>query len=151
MPARDRRRPPGTSGADRACEPGPESRSGASRIGSAGACLRRSNRALRIFGASAAVDGRPQQSPRFRALAAIERRHAVVQQLFGLPLTLRERTARPFDVGAGTRMAAIEKQRPRPDVDRLVVVGRKVVIQAGEEQLLDFCVAIGVRRGFDRA
>ena len=105
----------------------------------------------RVVGASAAVDRRLQQSPGFRALAAIERRHTVVQQLFGLPLTFRQRAARPFDVGTRTRMAAIEKQRPRPDVDRLVVVGRKVVIQAGEEQLLDFCVAIGVRRGVDRA
>ena len=43
-------------------------------------------------------------------------------------------------------MASIEEQRPRPDVDRQFVACGEVMIEADEQELLDFCVAIRERR-----
>ena len=90
---------------------------------------------------------RLQQAPCFASVAAAERRGAVVQQFLGLPLPLGQRAARPLDVRARAGMAAIEKQRARPDVDGVLVLRGEVVIETGEEQLFDFGVAIRVRRG----
>src|SRR5918995_1196161 len=42
------------------------------------------------------------------------------------------------------RMIAIEKERPRPDVDGLCEVGGEILIEAGKEKALDFGVALGV-------
>src|SRR5262249_39339815 len=47
--------------------------------------------------------------------------------------------------------AAIEEQRARPDVDRELVARREVVIEAEEQQLLDFGVAILRRLDVERA
>ena len=105
----------------------------------------------RVVERRAAVDRGLQQAPRLAAVAALERRDAALQQLLGLPLPLGQRAARPLDVRAGARVAAIEKQRARPDVDRVLVVRGEVVIEAGEQQLLDLRVAIRVRRGVERA
>jgi len=41
------------------------------------------------------------------------------------------------------RVAAIEKERPSPDIDGLRVVGGEVVVQARDEQAFDFGVALG--------
>ena len=94
---------------------------------------------------------RLQQPARLVAVAALERRDAGLQQLFGFALPLGQRAARPLDVRARPRVAAIEKQRARPDVDGLVVLGGEVVIEAGEQELLDLRVAIRIRRGVVRA
>jgi hypothetical protein len=48
-------------------------------------------------------------------------------------------------------MAPIEKERARPDVDRAFVASSKVMVEAGKQQLLDFRVAIGVRRVVESA
>ncbi len=105
----------------------------------------------RFVGRRALTDGGLQQTTRLARLAAIEGRDAVVQQFLGLALPFGERAASPFDVGAGTRMVAVEKQRARPDVDRLIVVAGEVVIEAGEQQLLDLGLTIRVRHGLVRA
>jgi hypothetical protein len=99
----------------------------------------------------AAFDRRLQQSPRFVTVAAIQRGRAFLQQLLGPSLTLGERAARPVDVGTGARVAPIKKERARPDIDRLFVSLGKVMIEAGEQKLLDFRVAISLRRVVDRA
>ncbi len=62
----------------------------------------------RLVRRRAAFDRRLQQPPSFVALAALERGHAVLQQLLGLPLPLGLRAARAVDVGA----------RPRHGCDR---------------------------------
>ena len=77
----------------------------------------------------------------------MERGDAVVKQLLRPSLALGERAPRPFNVRAGTRMIAIEEERARPDVDSLIVLPREIVIQTGEEELLDFGVAISFRCG----
>src|SRR5438067_703051 len=48
--------------------------------------------------------------------------------------------------GARPRMTPIEKQRTGPDVDRLLILRGKVVVEADEEQLLDLRIAIGFQR-----
>jgi len=94
----------------------------------------------------AAVDRRIQQTPRLVALAAPKRVDAVLQQFLRLALTLRHRAARTLDIGARPRMTPIEKQRTGPDVDRLLILRGKVVVEADEEQLLDLRIAIGFQR-----
>ena len=96
---------------------------------------------------AAALHRRIQHLPRGLDLAALERRDAVVQQLFRLALLLGHRAARALDVRAGARVVAIEKQRARPDVDGLRVVGGEVMIEAGDQQALDLGVALGVAVG----
>ena len=81
----------------------------------------------------------------------MERRDAVLQQLLRLALPLGERAAGPFDVGAGARVASIEKQRPRPDVDGCLVLRGEIVIETDEKQLLDLGITIRLRRGIERA
>lgn len=68
--------------------------------------------------------------------------NSIVKEFFGLTLTLGKRASGAVDVCAGSGMAAIEKECTSPDVDRLLVPRRKVMIQADEEELLDFAVAI---------
>jgi glutamate formiminotransferase / 5-formyltetrahydrofolate cyclo-ligase len=87
-----------------------------------------------------------QQAAGFVSFAALERRDAVVQEFFGLALPLGERAASPLDVGAGAGVVAIEKQRARPDVDRGFVARREIMIETNEQQVLDFGVAIRLRR-----
>ena len=70
----------------------------------------------------------------------------MLQQFLRLALTLRHRAARTLDVGARPRMTPIEKQRTGPDVDRLLILCGKVVVEADEEQLLDLRIAIGFQR-----
>jgi hypothetical protein len=61
-------------------------------------------------------------------------------------LPLGQAAPRPIDVRASARVTPIEKERSRPDVDRALVSSSEVMIEAGQQQLLDFRVAIGVRR-----
>ena len=81
----------------------------------------------------------------------MKRRDAGLEQLLRLTLALGERAARAIDVGASPRVAAIEEQRARPDVDGLFVLRGEVVIEAGEQQLLDLRIAIAVGRAIERA
>ena len=92
-----------------------------------------------------------EESPRLHRLAAVERGQAAIQQLLGLALPLGHGAPGTFDVRARPGMAAVEKQRAGPDVDRLFELGREVVVKAGEQQLLDLGVPIPVRRGIDLA
>ena len=96
----------------------------------------------RFVGRRAAVDGRLQQPARFLPFAALKRGDAAVQELLGLALALGERAAGPLDVGARTRMVAIQEERARPDVDGVLVAGGEIVVQTDQQQLLDLRVAI---------
>src|SRR5438445_743873 len=80
----------------------------------------------RLVGRSAAVDGGAQETARLGPFAAVKGRDAGVQELFGVTLALGDGAARPLDVGASAGMAAIEEQRARPDVDRLLVLRGEV-------------------------
>src|SRR5439155_1634234 len=91
----------------------------------------------RFFRGCAPVDGRGEQATRFRSTAAMKRRDALLQQLFRLALLFRERAARPLDVGARTRVIAIEKERPRPHINGLLVAPGKIVIKTDKEEVFD--------------
>ena len=94
----------------------------------------------------ALADGGLNQPPGFVALTALERGHTALEQLLGFAQPLGRRAARAIDVGAGPRVAAIQKERARPHVDRLFVLGGEVVIQTDQQQLLDLRIPIRVRR-----
>ena len=65
-----------------------------------------------------------------------------MQQLVGLALALGLRAPRTIDVRAGPRVAAIEKQDARPDVNGLFVIAGEVSIETDEQELLDSRVAL---------
>src|SRR5207249_4259685 len=104
----------------------------------------------RLVGGGAAVEGGVKQPARLHAFAAAERLDAVLQQFFGFALSLGQGAAGALDVGAGAGMAAIEEEDARPDVDRVVVLRGEVMIEAGEQQLLDLGVTIRARRDLER-
>ena len=62
----------------------------------------------------------------------------------GLALQLGLRAARALDIGARAIVVAIEKQHARPEVDGLFVLTGEVLVEPGEEQLLDAGVTLGV-------
>ncbi len=86
------------------------------------------------------------QPARLSDLATAIRNRPAVQQLFGFTLPLGLRTASPLDVGARSRVRAIEKQDARPYIDRLIVLAGEVAIEPVEQQLFDSGVAISRRR-----
>lgn len=91
------------------------------------------------------LDGRGDQLPRLTGVAVIERETTAVQQLVPLPLPFGNGAARTLDIRASPRMATIDEQHTRPDVDREFVLIGEVVGQTGEEQFLDTGVPIAFR------
>ena len=83
-----------------------------------------------------------EQPPRFLSVTSLERGDTAMEQFLGLALQLGQRATSPLDVGTSPWVTTIEKERPRPDVDRLFVLGREIVIEAGQEELLDLRVPI---------
>ena len=100
----------------------------------------------RFFRRRAAVDRRLEQTTSFVAFAALEGGDAILQQLFGFTLPLGEGAACPVDVGARPRMAAVEKERARPDIDGELVAAGEVVVETDQQELLDLGGAIRSRR-----
>jgi glutamate formiminotransferase len=99
----------------------------------------------RLIGGCPMLDGQGHERTRLARIAAIERQQAAVQQLVAVPLTLGNRAAGAFDVGARAGVAAVDKEHPRPDVDRLFVLIGEVVGQPGEQQRFDARVAVTIR------
>jgi glutamate formiminotransferase / 5-formyltetrahydrofolate cyclo-ligase len=99
-----------------------------------------------LFRRRATLDGGGQQAACFSTIAAIEGGDSLLEQLFRRALPLREGALSPFDVRAGTRVAAIEKKSAAPDVDCVIVPARKIVFETSYQQLFDLRVAIDLRR-----
>ena len=90
----------------------------------------------RLVRLRAALDRGVQQPPRIRRVAALERRGSRLQQLpFALPLG--DRATGTFDVGASAGVAAVEKEDARPNADCQLVLSVEIMVEAGEEKLLD--------------
>ena len=110
-----------------------------------------SSRSIRASSASASsVDApcstrRRDQPARRLRIAAVECGTPRVQQLIALALTLRDRAARAFDVGARPCMAAVDEQHARPDVDREFVLFGEIVIEPREQELFDARVSVAFR------
>ena len=96
------------------------------------------------------LDRRGQQFSGITVVAAIERGHAAMEQLFGLALAFGLGTPCTFDVRACPRMPPIEKEHSGPDVDGPVVVPAEVVIETLEEQPLDARLALRSRESVSR-
>jgi hypothetical protein len=92
------------------------------------------------------MHGRLEQPARLVAFPALEGGDAVVEQFLGFAQPFGERRSGALDIGARPRVAAIQEQCARPDVDRLFVLGREVVIEADQQQLLDLRVAFRAGR-----
>src|SRR5262245_17142936 len=69
--------------------------------------------------------------------ARVVRDDAVVKTFVGLALSLSKRATSPLDVGARAIVMTVEKNNARPDADRALVLSAEIVIEPGEEQLLD--------------
>ena len=91
--------------------------------------LHASEQHQRLIAGSPLIDSARQQVTRPFHFAGAVRVEATVQKLFGLALTLCNRLACAFDVGARTIVIAVQKDDTRPDVDRLLVVTGEIVIQ----------------------
>ncbi len=92
-----------------------------------------------------------EQPARLVSLSPAERGQTVLQEFLGLSLALGERAARALDVRPGPRMIPIQEQRSGPDVDRLLVLSREVMIQTNEQELLDLRVPTRLLPGFERS
>ena len=100
----------------------------------------------RFFGAGAVLDRGRQQPAGGLRFAALKCVRAGVNELFAFALTFGDRAARPLDVRARPRMAAVEEQHPRPDVDGEIVLSGEIVVEAAEKQLFDARFAITLRQ-----
>lgn len=107
--------------------------------------LHASEQHQRLITGGALIDGARQQVARTFDLSGFVRLEAAMQELLRLALTLRDGLARAIDVRAGTIVIAVEKDDARPDVDRLFVFSREVVIQTGNEKCFDARRALGGR------
>lgn len=73
----------------------------------------------------------------------VKRLDALVKDCFRFALPFRLRAACALDVCAGSTVMPVEEQHPRPQVDRLLVLRSEVLIETGEQQLLDSRVPFG--------
>ena len=96
----------------------------------------------RFLGDRALIDRRHEQTPRGLRFAPLERGCARVDELFPLSLPLGYGAARPLDVGPGTSMAPIDEQGAGPDIDGELVLTRKVVVEAVQQEFFDARLAI---------
>ena len=94
-----------------------------------------------------------QQRAGAHHFALVERFEAFVHERFGDALLLGLRAARAIDVGARPIVVAIEEQHARPEVDGRFELAGEIVIEAGDEQMLDPRVVFGAwqRLGAARA
>ena len=69
--------------------------------------------------------------------------HTLVNQGFDLALAFRDEAARAIDIGLGAGVAAVEKRDPGPDVDGVIEAAGEILVEAGEQQLLDAALALG--------
>ena len=66
-------------------------------------------------------------------VAFVERLDALMKDRFRFALPFSLRAPRAFDVCAGSTVMTIEEQHSCPQVDRLLVLRREVLIEAGEQ------------------
>jgi hypothetical protein len=104
-----------------------------------------------LVGGSPVIDRGLEQPARLVSLAPAERGEAILQELLRLSLALGERAARALDVRPGPRMTPIQEQHAGPDVDRLLVLRREVMIETNEQQLLDLRVPTRIGGGIERS
>ena len=97
---------------------------------------------LRVVSRRAAIERIGNQAAGARDIAGLKGRHPLVQDRFGLPLQLGLRVASAVDVGARPIVMPIEEQHARPEVDGRFVVTEEILIEPGEQQLLDAGVAL---------
>ena len=78
-----------------------------------------------------------EELPGLGHVARVECRPGRRDQFVRRALPFGQCAAGPFDVGAGTAVAAFEERHARPDVDGFFVAAGEILIEARQEQLLD--------------
>ena len=94
----------------------------------------------------APVHGFRQQRACRGKVTGVVRGHAFLHERLDLALPLGHEPPCAIDIGLGPAVAPIEERDPRPDVDRLLEASGEILIEAGEEQLLDAAFAIASLR-----
>jgi hypothetical protein len=87
-----------------------------------------------------------QQRPGVLHVAAMKGVEPLMDQRFGLALLLGLRAPGALDVGPGSVMMPVEEQDARPQIDGRFEVAGEVLIEAGDEQVLDARVLGGRTR-----
>lgn len=91
----------------------------------------------------ALVEGIAQERPSADDLATIERFEALVHERLRDSLLLGLSASGPIDIGARSIVGAIEKEHARPQVDGGIELTREIVIEPGDEQMLDAALVFG--------
>ena len=60
-----------------------------------------------------------------------------MDEFLALTLALGHRAAGTFNIGTGATVCPLQKHDARPDVDRVLVLAREVLIETREQKLLD--------------
>jgi len=84
-----------------------------------------------------------QQCTRAHHLAFVKRFETLVNQRLGNPLLLSLGAPRSIDIGARAIVGAIEEQDACPQTDGGFELAREIVIEPGNEKILDSRVVIG--------
>ena len=88
-------------------------------------------------GVTALLQRARKELARLVDLARVVCDDAVVKTFVGLALPLGKRAASPLDVGTRTIVMTVEKNDARPDADCALILSAEIVIESGEEKLLD--------------
>jgi hypothetical protein len=104
----------------------------------------------RLVGRRPTVERSLKKPFRFIAISVSNRSDAPLKQLLRFTLPLGQRAARTIDVRPCARMTPIEKERARPDVDRLFVACSEVMVEASDQQSFNFGVTLGIGGAVDR-
>jgi hypothetical protein len=81
-------------------------------------------------------------------ITGLKRGDALMKNGLRFALQFRLRAAGAIDVGPRAVVMPIEKEGPRPQIDRLFVLAEKILIEPGEKQLLDAGVTLGCAQRF---
>ena len=112
------------------------------------AALQPLEKQLRRVAVSTAIDRARQQRARRGQVPGVVGGDAFVHEGLELALPLRHEAAGSIDVGLGPAVAPVEERHAGPDVDRLLVASGEILVETGEEQLLDPAFAISPLRVF---
>ena len=82
-------------------------------------------------------DGLGQEVSRSLEVTRVIRRNPSMQEFLALALPLRQCTSGAIDIRASPAMLAFEEGDTRPYIDGLFVMTSEVLIEPGEQQLLD--------------
>jgi hypothetical protein len=91
------------------------------------------------------VRGLLQLQPRLTRPSLLEQHRDVLQGFLGASLSLHNRATGPVNVASSARVAPVEKQHPRPEVNGVFVLTEKIAIQPIDQEVVHAAVLPGAR------